>query len=153
MAVTNTKSAQLADGYRPHPVEDHGKLRIAYFKATQSGAGDANSTFELCRLPQGRVRIFPGLSRLSCSALGTSRTLDVGHAKYVKGSEGSTEAAVENALANAVDVSGAVAGAALGTGIKFDVYSLGGVLITGKVEGGTVPDGSVLEGFIAYAHE
>lgn len=153
MAVQAYKSDQLADGYRGRPTEDHGKLRLAYFKSTVTVQGDALSTFDLCKLPTGAVRVLPGLSRISCSALGAARVLDVGHRAYTKKGDGTQEAEALNAFANDIDVSGAVAGAAIGTAIKYDLYSTGGVTVAAQVAGGTVPVNAVLEGYIAYVYE
>lgn len=153
MAVTTEKSAQLAADYIKRPYEDHGKLRHQYFKFTQgAAAGDANSTADLCVLPSGHVRIFPGLSRISTAAFGTGRTLDVGHRAYSKGSD-TTEALDADAFIDGLDVASAVAGAAFGTSIKFDVYSTGGITVYATVLGGTIPAGTVIEGYMVYSYE
>lgn len=152
MATVDIKSAQLADGYRGRTTEDHGKVRLAYFKATMQ-AGDAGSTIDLVRLPTGAVRVLPGLSRISCEALGAARVLDVGHRAYVKKGDGTEEAQALSALADDIDVSGAVAGAALGTKIKYDFYSVNGVTIAAQVNGAAMPADKVLEGYIAYVYE
>lgn len=152
MATVDIKSAQLADDYRARPTEDHGKLRFQYFKATMQ-AGDAGSTIDLVRLPPGAVRVLPGLSRISCEALGAARVLDVGHRAYTKRGDGTEEAVSLNALANDIDVANAVAGAALGTAIKYDFYSTAGVVIAAQVNGAAMPADKVLEGYIAYLYE
>jgi hypothetical protein len=153
MAVTNQTSAQLVDGYRGDPRDNHGKLRFAYFKATQSGVGDATSTMDLCKLPPGNVRVLPGLSRVSCSALGAARTLDLGHRAYETKADGTLESEDLDAFAADIDVSGAVAGAAWNTTIKFDVYSRNEVTLTAQVNDGTIPDAAVIEGYVAYLYE
>lgn len=154
MAVTNQKSAQLAAGYITRPTENHGKLRFAYFKHTQSGAGDATSTVDLCVLPSGAVRVLPGLSRISTSAFGVACTLDVGTRAYVTSVTDSTTNAEDTAaFRSALDVSSAVAGAALNTTIKYDLFSYAGVTVAAKVAGGAIPDGATIEGYIAYLYE
>lgn len=152
MAVTNTESAQISPD-RGDVRDEHAKLRFAYFKATQSGAGDATSTMDLCKLPAGNVRVLPGLSRYSISALGAARTLDFGHRAYETKADGTLEAEALDAFAANIDASGAIAGAALATTIKYDLYSRRGVTISAQVNDGTIPDGAVLEGYIAYLYE
>lgn len=153
MAVTVTDAAQLAEGFRGDPRDKHGKLRFQYFKATQVGVGDATSEFNLCKLPFGNVRVLPGLSRISCSALGASRTLDVGLRAYETKPDGTLEAEDPDAFIADIDVSSAVAGVQLATTIKHDVYSRTGAVVMAQVNDGTVPDAAVIEGYIAYLYE
>lgn len=156
MAVESYLSIQQADGYRKTPIEDHGKLRYQYFElAALTVAGDANSIAKLCKLPPGRVRVLPCLSRVTSSALGAARTLDIGHAAYNKrGDFGEAQEPLnyEAFIAN-MDVSGAVAAAAFSTVLKYDVYSVAGVDIWARVQGGTWPIGATLSGLIAYLYE
>lgn len=156
MAVTAQKAAELAAGARVYPVSDHGKLRFAYGKVTQSGAGDATSTWEIAKLPPGRVRILPHLSRYKVSALGASRVMDIGHRAYYAASFTDTvaEAEDDNAFADNIDVSGATHATWPTTaGLKFDMYSREGVTIYANVTGGTIPDGATGEFLIAYICE
>lgn len=146
-------STQMADDYRARPTEDHGKLRLAYFKFTATEAGADGSTVDLCKLPAGAVRILPNLSRYNVSALGASRVMDIGHRAYYKDWTDTEVAEDGDAFVADDDVSAAVEAAALGTGVKFDVYSTGGVTIFATVTGGTIPIGAVIEGFVAYAYE
>lgn len=157
MAVQNYLSNQRTEGYRKRPTDDHGKFRIQYFEVPASAVtvqGDANSTFDLCKLPPGQVRIIPAMSRVSCSALGSSRTLDIGHGAYSKRPpDNDDEAENFEALIANLDVSSAVNGVAFGTDEKYDIYSRGGVDIKARVQGGTVPVGATLHGFIVYVYE
>lgn len=158
MAVTAQKSDQIdRETARPvtiaNPADDHAKLRTAYFNFAQSGAGDADSTIDLARLPSGRVRVYAGLSRVSHSAFGASRTLDIGHAGY-KQPDDTDIAADEDALhadANVATASGFTPSGATGDGEMFAYDAAAPVLFKAKVEGGTIPDGATLEGFIVYA--
>lgn len=153
MAVTNQDSAQF-DSERLYPVENGGKLRIAYFEFTQGvAAGDAASTAELCRLPMGRIRIIPQLSRIAFSAFGASRVLDVGFRAYTtEGNAAVAEAA--NALANDIDVSSADAdGVPIGALLKWDLFSTKGVTVFAQVAGGTIPAAATLKGYIIYVAE
>lgn len=156
MAVLALKSDEQADEYRGHPVNDHGKLRLQYFNLPAvEVAGDANTTIELCDLPNGRVRVVPALSRINASAFGAGRTLDVGHREYQKRDDPSADLEAEDvdAFIDGLDVSGAVTGAAFSTSTKFDMYSKGGVKVFATVLGGTIPVGATISGYIAYTYE
>ena len=148
---------ELRETHRRLPVDDHGKLRMNYFSvpALASALADG-STIGLAWLPPGRKRILPNLSRISTSAFGAGRTLDIGHGAYLDRPAGlSTSDADEDddAFVAALDVSGAVAATAFGTGIKFDMYSMAEVLLFATINGGTMPTGATLEGYIAYLYE
>jgi hypothetical protein len=111
MAVTTQQSAQLAlingDPKRPNPVHEWaGRMRLALFDFTQAGTGDAGSLAELVKLPAGHVRLILPLSRIGFSAMGASRTMDLGWAAYAD-HEGNTVVADPNGLDAAVDVSAA----------------------------------------------
>ena len=156
MAVEALKTVQLADDYRMVPAEDHGKMRFQYFNlAATTVVGDASSTIDLCELPPGRVRILPCSSRLTWTAFGAARQLDVGHRAYRKSGGAGTvmEAESDNALFNNLDVAAAGAGVALSTVLKYDVYSLNGVMLYVTVRGGTIPVGTEISGLIAYLYE
>lgn len=156
MAVLTYSSDQLAEDYRGRPTNDHGKLRVQYFKATTAAVGDATSTFNLCLLPAGQVRVLPKLSYISVSALGASRVMDIGHRAYTKAGDGASatdEAEDLDAFTANLDVSSAVTGVALSSSIKFDIYSKRGVVVCAEVAGGTVPSGAVVEGYITYVYE
>ena len=61
MAVTTEKSTEYTNAtatpvVNNNTTEQHGRVRIAFFTHTQSGAGDATSSVALCKLPPGRVR-------------------------------------------------------------------------------------------------
>lgn len=150
---TDIVAAQLADDYRRYPIDDHGKLRMAYGKVTASGALAANGTMALLTLPPGRLRILPRHSRLTTSAFGASRTLDIGHKAYTKAAPGTTEAEDPDAFLDGQDVSSAVNSITLGTDIKFDVYSTDGITVFGTVLGGTMPDAAEVELLLAYLYE
>lgn len=154
MAVTVEDSAQLAEGYRGRPTDNHGKLRFAYFSFTQgAAAGDVNSEANLCKLPQGAKRILPGLSRVSTSAFGGGRTLDIGFRAYDRQVGEDLQAEELDALVDGMDVSSAVNGAAFGTGIKYDVYSRTEMTVAAQVRGNSIPAGATIEGYVAYLYE
>lgn len=161
MAVLELTSTQMDGTTRKRPFDEHGKLRFCYFALPAVAvAGDINTTVDLCKLPPGAIRILPWLSRIKVSAWGSSRTLDVGHRAYSKRPAGTdtsaneTEAADEDAFIAALDVSSAVALSAWSATVeKFDIYSRTEVVVYAKVEGGTIPVGATLSGYVAYLYE
>jgi hypothetical protein len=160
MALTAETSTQIAARSTPGtilmPADMGAKLRFKYFTFTQgAAAGDANSTADLVYLPAGKVRIFGGLSRVSHSAFGASRVLDVGHTGFTQ-PDGTAVVADEDFLHSAADISGAGGFAPMdetGNDQTIVYHSKTEVLIRAKCEAGTIPIGATLEGFIVYAHE
>lgn len=148
-------AVQLAEGYRKYPIDDHGKLRYQYANVVADGALAANGTIGLFWLPPGRKRILPHLSRITTSAFGAGRTLDIGHDTYSArpAQEAAYEAADPDALVDGLDVENAVTAAALGTALKFDIYSRDAVLIYATVLGDTMPDAATIEVLLAYLYE
>lgn len=165
MAVTTQKSTHLTNLDADPVVYDHavnirGKLRMVQWDFTQSGAGDANSTIDLIKLPPGRVRVFMDKSQLYNAALGTGRTLDVGWTAY-EDIEGDTIAADADGLIDGADVAaaGLASDTELRTGNGLDELdsilfeSKEGVTIQAIVLGGTIPDTTVLKGQFCIAQE
>lgn len=153
---TDINSAQLAEDYRAYPIDSHGKLRYAYGKITADGALAADGTMAFFWLPPGRKRILPSLSKITCTAFGAGRTLDVGHNEYVNelyAATRETEAADPDAFADGANVSAALDSEPLSNILKFDMYSKDQVLITGTVLGDTMPDGAEVELLLAYIYE
>lgn len=148
-------SVQLADDYRAYPVDDHGKLRFQYGSvAALAVAYAANDTIDLFKLPPGRKRVLPWLSRITTTAYGSSRTLSIGHRAYRSRPPGNTDEA-ENATAfvSAMDVSGAVSAAAFSTVMKYDMYSVNEITIFATIAGGTMPVAATLQVMMAYLYE
>lgn len=157
MAILNYLSVQETPDYRKRPTDDHGKFRIQFFSVPAANVtviGDADSTFQLCDLPSGAVRVLPCLSRITTSAFGAARTLDLGHRAYqTRPPDNANEPENPTAFITDMDISGAVNAAAFSTVLKYDVYSMAGVSIYARVQGGTVPIGASLSGFITYIYE
>ena len=87
MAVTTQLSAEYTIQtttpiVNSNTVDKHGKLRTLFFTHDQDGAGDANSTVTLGKLPAGKVKIIGGLSRFYCNWVTSSQTMDLGWAAY-----------------------------------------------------------------------
>lgn len=165
MAVTTEKSTQVTNMEAMPPVklaagELHGRIRIARFTFTQgAAAGDANSTADLVKLPPGKnITLLKNLSRVTCSALGAARVLDIGHTGYTN-IDGTVVAAAADVLLDGGDVS-AAATLAMGAGTNaltandaFVFDNKTGVTLQGKVTGGTIPAGATLHGYFAYIED
>jgi len=158
MAVTTQNSTQYAntqaDPRVMNPTHDaHGRLRVARFNFTQSGVGDAGSLVRLVKLPSGKIRVILPLSRVACSALGASRTLDLGWAAHQADDGSGAVAADPNGLDDGVDVSASgavIPGGTLGGDETKLFASLDGIVLTAQVNDGTIPDGATLDGTIVY---
>jgi hypothetical protein len=153
MAVTTQKSTQVAAIRDNTGALDYqkygGALRKFEFDFTQSGAGDAGSTAEVVDLPAGRISVVLPLSRIAFSAMGTSRTMDVGWLAHTR-NDGTAVAADPNGLDDGVDVSsaGAVApGGTVGGAETHTFDSRDGVTLTLQVNDGTLPDAATLKGY------
>jgi hypothetical protein len=139
---------------RNRPDQQHGRVRIASITHTQAAQGADGSTVNLCVIPPGRGRILKRLSFLQASALGSTRTMDIGHTGWTK-MDGTEQAAVADVISDGVDVSSATA-AALGVGTNADdspviVYdSKDPITIQMLIAGGTLDAGETFDGYIAY---
>lgn len=163
MAVTTQNSTEygntVASPVVNNPTSDvHGRVRIAYFDHTQSGAGDATSSVALCRLPGGRVRLLLGSSLLYVNWTTASATLDLGWDAYT--AEGGTAVVADpNGLADGISVE--TAGYLTGSGLASlaDVVAEGGTKVfesqAGVVIRATSQDvalaaSSTIRGYIMY---
>lgn len=157
MAVTETLANHMLADARPYPIDEHGKLRFLCATIVQgAAAGDAGSTVIIGDLPSGRVRVLPHLSRYKVTALGASRTMDIGHEAYYDRADPTDtgEADDDNAFADNIDVSSATDAAfPVLAGTFFDMYSTKGVRLYATVDGGTIPAAAVFEFAIAYLYE
>ena len=160
MAVTNQKGDQLTNLDAVPPVVEnshniHGRLRVAYFSHTQSGAGDANSTVEIVRLPPGKIRLLGALSRIEHNWSVATVDMNVGWAAYTD-LDGAAVAADPNGLDAAIDVdaAGAIAvGSALGTADSKVFESQDGVSIELQAVAAGLADGDTVEGYLVYVQD
>lgn len=161
MAVTTQKSTEYTNATATPPVnnattEEHGRVRIAFFTHTQSGAGDATSSAALCKLPPGRVRVLGSLSRAYVNWTTSSATLDLGWDAYTNLSD-TAVAADPDGLIDGLSVDtvgfqtleGAIA-ANLLTGGTYVFESKGGVVIRATSQDTAIADGDDLVGYICY---
>jgi len=81
----------------------HGKQRIAFFTTVQAGTGDATSSFALCTLPAGRVKVILGLSGAYFNWTTASATCDLGWDGYT-GSDNVAVSADPDGLVDGLDV-------------------------------------------------
>jgi hypothetical protein len=149
-------SKQLTVDYRRYPIDDHGKLRFQYGSVDALASAYASADqIDLIRMPPGRVRILPWLSRYWSSAWGASRTLSLGNRAYSSrpSAQAVQEAELGTTFLNAVDVSAAVNAVAFGTSKKFDIYSVTEWTIFATIGGGTMPAGATLDIELAYLYE
>jgi len=161
MAVTTQKSTEYTNATASPPVnnstaEEHGRMRIAFFTHTQSGAGDATSAVALVKLPPGRVRMLGSLSRAYVNWTTSSATLDLGWDAYTD-LDGDAVAADPDGLINGLSVDtvgfqtleGAIA-ANLLTGGTYVFESKGGIVIRATSQDTAIASGDDLVGYICY---
>lgn len=159
MAITVQKSTEftqqegpLQDNRQYWPAEG-GKLRVAHFTLPATiVTGDDGSSVELVRIPQGKVRVIPGLSLINVSALGASRVMDLGVRAYTASDGITAVAAILNDFVNDRDVSSATSAnfAVSGVPVKRDYFSSTGFTICALVAGGTIPIGATMSGYVVY---
>lgn len=148
-------SDQMVDGYRAYPIDDHGKVRMQYFSISAlTAAYAANDQVNLFMLPPGRKRLLPNHSRISCSAFGAGRTIDIGHRTYMKRPpDNDLEPEDGDAFIDGMDVSAQLNASVWSTVLKFDMYSLDEIQVFMTILGGTMPIGATMQGVLAYLYE
>mgnify|MGYP003958286295 CR=1 FL=1 len=156
MAITTQKGTQVtgfdaSPSVREDTADIHGRLRIAYFDHTQSGAGDATSSTEVVRLPAGTVRVLGAMCRVDHNWTTASATMDIGWDAYTD-LDGAAVAADSDGIDNGIDVdtTGEVAmGSALTAGTK-TFTSQGGVSIRLTSEDTAIADADTASGYVVY---
>lgn len=159
MAIENEDSTQVANTKALPRVmmlthEWGGRLRSRYFSFTQSGdAGDAGSLQSLIILPKGKCRLFLPLCRLAFSAMGASRTMDLGWLAYNDDDGGDAVVADPNGLDDGIDVASlgsVIPGGTIGTHETKLFESAAGVTITSQINDGTIPAAATISGYFVY---
>lgn len=132
MALTPLFSAEFSD-YQSKPKKQieawkwGSKVRSSVAKYTPTVA--AQGTAQVIRLPAGKIRVFPDLSRMASPAGAAGATLSVGYESYTR-ADGTVVAADPVAFANAVVITAAVDQALpLPTAPYLDLDSQDGVTI------------------------
>ncbi len=155
MAVTTEDSAEIVNvDARPPVLLDEtdwlGKLRFFGFAFTQgAAAGDATSIQRLVKLPPGKWRVILAMSRITNSAFGAARTLDLGWEAYID-QDGNAVAVDPNGLDDGNDVSAASSFNPTGTVGEDETILLSsksGVVITAQVNDGTIPIAATINGY------
>lgn len=147
MAAVNLKSVQLSPDARGDVRDNTGKVRIlrGYYKNEDTSAHDANSTIDLIRLPYGSVRLLPHLCRLTTTAFGASRTLDLGYRQYQdKMVDGKVDEDLD-AFISAKAINSAVSNEVWSSVMKYDIHSTAGVTLAAQIKGGNIPTSAVVE--------
>ena len=161
MAVTTQYSTEYDTGFvtqddklRPH--ELGGRVKVAYFKHTQSGAGDATSSAALVKLPPGRVRVLASMSKAYFNWTTASATADIGWDAYTDFA-GDEVSEGPNGIDDGIDVDVAgfqTFGSALtATGGTKVFESQDGVVIRATSQDVAIADGDVVAGFLLYVPE
>jgi hypothetical protein len=158
MAVENLKSRQIIASELGATVPSYignGRLRAIRSSAPvvgSYGAGDANSTIALLKIPGGKLTLLGHLSIVRHSAFGTARTMDIGWDAYTN-MDGTAVAADEDGIHSAADV--AAAGSfvpldELGVSAMKVFDSLEGVTIRAKVEADALLTGETLDVVLVF---
>jgi hypothetical protein len=152
-------SVQYTNAFRVKPavmndsVDWHGRKRIAFFEHTQAVQGEDGSEVYLVRLPAGKVRVLRNLSFISISALGASRTVDVGYAAHVASDGSAVNASVDHFI-DGLDASSATNKTLFDQDDVTVLTSLfdskEGVDIVLTVDGDTLDAGETFQGYITY---
>lgn len=138
--------------------ELHGRVRVAYFTCNQSGAGDATSSFALCKLPPGKVRLLLGSSFMYVNWTTASATLDLGWDAYTA-MDGTTTSADPNGLIDGLDVDTAglysaedlcALAAVKALGGTYVFQSKDGVVIRATSQDTAIADDDDLVGYFLY---
>jgi hypothetical protein len=124
--------------------EDRGRVRVKAFDFTQSGAGTAGDQALLAQIEAGAVRILA--ATVTNSALGSARTMDLGH----------LGAADANGTAIAADPDAFSADTAVATAgtntiqINSQITTKDGFVFAAQINDGTIPDAATLSGYVLY---
>lgn len=125
-------------------------LRIAHwaqYVPTQAGTG----TVSLVKLPPGRVRVFPDLSRVVTTQFEANSDLHLGYAAYTK-EDGSAGTADDNAFLDNADAGGGALDQAwtLPAIGYLDLDSQDGIVIQAMIDTGDMALTDTLDGWCAY---
>ncbi|MFQ5791929.1 MAG: hypothetical protein ACE5JI_15760 [Acidobacteriota bacterium] len=143
------------DGARAEVRDVRGKLRVANWTYTHAaGAGDGE--INLVILPEGRIRVYTQLSRITASQQAAGATLSIGTREFVQ--EDKTEVAEDaDRFANALDTASGDIDETLPLPAAPDrtelLDSQEGVTVYATIAGGNIEDGDTINGQIVYSKE
>ncbi len=161
MPITTQNSTEYGNSIATPPVIQDaqvmmGKVRIASFSHTQSGAGSIGSSVALAKLPAGKVRLLGLLTGAYVNWTTASATLDFGWDAYTD-INGVAVAADPNGLDDGlnVDTAGNVTmGSILAAAGSQKVFeSSDGVVIRATSADVVLADTNTIAGYIAYVVE
>jgi hypothetical protein len=161
MAVTTQNSTQYGNMVATPPVKQDahvmlGKVRIAYFEHTQSGAGEATSSAAIVKLPPGKVRVLGPDSHAYVNWTTASATLDLGWDAYTN-INGVTVVADPNGLDDGIDVELAgfqtFGSAVVASGGTKVFESQDGVVLRVTSQDVALASASTIAGYICYVIE
>ena len=122
-------------------------LRWDQYVPTQAGTG----TVSLCKLPPGRIRIYPDFCRHITTAFEANADLHLGYAAYTN-EAGTAVSADDNAFLDNADAGGGALDAAwvLPAIGYVDFNTQGGLVIQAMVDTGDMAVTDTLDGWVAY---
>lgn len=124
--------------------EDRGRVRVKAFDFTQSGSGSAGDQALLAQMEAGAMRVLYAV--VTNSALGSSRTMDLGHLG-ANDADGNAIAADPDAFS--ADTAVATAGTTT-IQINSQLTTKDGFVLAAQINDGTIPDGATLSGYVCY---
>ena len=138
------------DGF--HALLQGHRAQFAFFNYLKDGAGAANDTLLLCRLPPGKVTVMGPMSYIGHTAL-VGATCDIGHEAYTD-RQGNAVALDRDDLVDGESVAAAgsiVLGSAFATSSRCKTYeSLDGVTLYATFLAAGMGDADRFDGYIAY---
>lgn len=159
MAVTTSYSSEYQAALvttpltKQDPAVWHGKLRFAEFTCTQSGAGDATSSFAVVKLPPGKVTLLGDMSYAYVNWTTSLAKLDCGWDAYTD-LDGNAVAADVDGLDDGVDVDAAGAinfcSVLATSGKKKTFESKDGVVIRISSTDVAIADTDTAKGYFVY---
>ncbi|MCU7888887.1 MAG: hypothetical protein KZQ66_13120 [Candidatus Thiodiazotropha sp. (ex Lucinoma aequizonata)] len=156
MAITKQHSKQYKDAYidgdsKNYTTDMAGRVRIIFFDFEQKGAGDQGSSFIICKLPAGRVRLLSRSSIIFGTTV-TSNTLTIGWDAYNNASNHEVAASVDG-VGFSKSAGTAAMGYHLGNnkegGTKL-FESQAGVSIRAISKIGAIADTNEIKGYLMY---
>lgn len=127
---------------------NQGKMNYLYFSYTHSG-GAGTGTIPLRKLPAGKIKVFPSLSRCITSAFAATSDIHIGHQAYVK-PDGTTEAADDNEWLDNGDAASGIDVAFGLPALPTEYNSRDGIMVEAMVDTANIEDTDTIHGWIAY---
>lgn len=128
---------------------DNAKMMYAAFEYVHA-AGAGTGEINLVTLPNGKVKVYPSLSRIDASAMASNADLHLGHRAYTE-SDGTAVVEDDNEFLDNADAGGGAIGSAFLLPAAPTVYDTKeGLEIYAMVDTGNIEDGDTISGWVAY---